>query len=61
MSLLEAEARNRGRGDIVNNHIWQSYKNKRLEEVVPHSMNLVKELGIAPTILSMFGGNKNGW
>jgi len=58
MNTLESIAQTMGKGDKLNNPIWNSFKNKNPEEVIPHAMNTVKGMGIESKILNFFGGSK---
>ena len=63
MAVLEAVARNKGwESALVDNQIWQSFKNKTPEQVIPHAQALLKETGHLGAVISFFtkGGQPNG-
>ena len=60
MGVLENKARDMGKGDILaNNQSWQSFKSKPLDQIIPHGMAILKEMGLFSRILAFFTGGKN--
>lgn len=57
MGVLSAIAKNKGcYGAIEGNQIWESFRGKHPEEIIPHAQSILKETGNLNQVLSFFGG-----
>ena len=41
-------------------HLWDSFKSKKPDEIIPHAKSLLKETGFLAPVLKFFGGVDNG-
>jgi len=59
MAGLEQIAKSRGwDGALKDNQIWQSFKQKKPDDIIPHAEHILKETGNLNTILKFFIGDK---
>jgi hypothetical protein len=59
MGVLEQIARSKGWSGALDNQIWNSFKNKNINEVLPHAQQILKENGKLGAVMNFFGGSKN--
>ena len=60
MGMLEIYAQNKGMGHILaNNLIWQSFKNKTPDQIIPHGQKVLAQSGKLDFILKMLSGETN--
>ena len=59
IDVCEGFLKKQGRDDILNNpefsNIMSSFKQKSLNDVIPHAINLLKERGKLSDVLKFFG------
>ena len=60
MDVLEGIAQNQGWGDRLNNQIWNSFRDKAPDDVIPHAWKMIQQQGILGNIISFLFPKKEG-
>ena len=61
MEVLESIAHQMGKGEVLNNNqIWNSFKTRSPQEIIPHAEKMLRESGKFGAVMNFFGNSNKG-
>ena len=61
LALLESIAHQMGKGEVLNNNqIWNSFKTRSPQEIIPHAEKMLRESGKFGAVMNFFGNSNKG-